>query len=186
MRECTRAYRRQVSNEIAIREQSPLPVVPETAMTVVPAKRLRLREIPSPESVAGDQLKAAALTREVMHGEAWMNLVDPLLLEIDKDRDREGRRGPKTLFTSRELESVFLFGWLAGVPAAKDARNALGESEEALKLLGFDHPRGGKRAGARISAGHPSEPSLSRHRKRFGDERRLIVYRELMRRHSAS
>lgn len=142
--------------------------------------RLKLREIPSPTAVAGDPVRAAELARDAMQSTAWRRLVEPVLAEIDRERDREGRRGPKTLFSSRELESVFLFGWLLGKPAAKDARLTLLDSSGARDVLGFDQARGGRRGGSAISSGLPSEPSLSRHRQRFGDERRLAAYRELM------
>jgi hypothetical protein len=142
--------------------------------------RLKLRDIPPPPQVAGDPIRAAKLTSEMMAGAAWRQLLEPLLADIDRDRDRDGRRGPKTLFSSRELESVFLFGWLLGQPAAKDARLALLDSTKARQTLGFEQPRGGVRGSGSISSGLPSEPSLSRHRQRVGDERRLKLYAKLL------
>jgi hypothetical protein len=143
--------------------------------------RLKLRDIPLPTQVAGDPIKAAKMTAAMMDSAAWRSLLEPVLASIDEDRDRAGRRGPKTLFTSRELESVFLFGWLLGRPAAKDARLSLIDNEKARAVLGFDHPRGGIRGKGTISEGLPSEPSLSRHRQRVGDERRVDAYSKLVR-----
>lgn len=142
--------------------------------------RLKLRDIPGPKHPATLE-KAALLTAEALASPAWRRLVEPLLVDIDSDRDRSSRRGPKTLFTSHELESIFLFGWLAGRPSAKDARSALQRSGAARKALGLDYPRGGNRGGERISNGLPSEPSLSRHRRRIGDERRVAIYEQLVR-----
>jgi hypothetical protein len=149
------------------------------------APRLKLKDIPSPSQIAGDPVKAAGACAQLLDGAAWLRIVQPLMDEIDLERDRAGRRGPKTLFTSRELESVFLFGWLAGQPAAKDARITLELSPQARTVLHFDQPRGGQRGGGAISSGLPSEPSLSRHRRRVGDERRLKIYERLVREHVA-
>ena len=142
--------------------------------------RLKLRDLPGPARPA-TLTDAARLTVEALASPSWRRLVDPLLVDIDSDRDRSSRRGPKTLFSSRELESIFLFGWLAGRPSAKDARTALQHSAQARKDLGLDYERGGKRGGSRISNGLPSEPSLSRHRQRIGDERRVKIYEQLVR-----
>jgi hypothetical protein len=113
----------------------------------------------------------------------WLTSVAPRLDALDLERTRLGRRGPKIRFSSRELESVFLFGWFLGQPEAKDARQALIDSPLARRVLALDQrcdPRE-----ARPAAELPSEPSLSRHRQRLGDDWRLHVYGDLARRTSA-
>lgn len=140
---------------------------------------LKIRDIPTPTKTRGPE-EAARLAVEAMLGETWTKLVTNKLKTLDHIRDRAKRRGPKTLFTSQELESIFFFGWLAGLPSAKDARQSLLDNPEARTILGLDSERGAKRRGARVSRGLPSEPSLSRHRHRLGDEQRVIIYKQLL------
>ena len=113
----------------------------------------------------------------------WQSAVAPHLDGLDLERTRLGRRGPKIRFSSRELESVFLFGWFLGQPEAKDARQALIDSPPARSVLGLDQRRDPR--DARPAAELPSEPSLSRHRQRLGDDWRRRVYSNLARRTSA-
>lgn len=117
----------------------------------------------------------AQITRQILDSQAWKEIVKPVLDQLDKERARPGKEKP--LYSSEELESVLLYQRVCGFASYKRARNALaGDRGEARQLLGFDKPRNRNRRVVKLFDGVPSEATVSRHRARFGERRRLEVY----------
>ncbi len=109
----------------------------------------------------------------VMESPEWHEHVEPILTAIDTKRRSD------FLYSSRELESVFLFSILKTGVTVKDAREKLaGDRKKARQLLGFDKPRNPKWRAALMERldGVPSEATLSRHLARIDEKRRLQMY----------
>jgi hypothetical protein len=110
-----------------------------------------------------------------MESPEWHAHIEPHLTAID------GRRRADFLYSSRELESVFLFGAFKKAATIRDARKALtGDRKKARELLGFDKPRNPKWRAQRMELldGVPSEATLSRHLNRFDEGKRLELYEQ--------
>jgi hypothetical protein len=125
------------------------------------------------QSSMSDQ-SAAFWTWLVMESPEWHAHIEPHLDAID------AKRRSDFLYSSRELESVFLFGAFKQAATIRDARNALaGDRKKARELLGFDKPRNPKWRAALMDRldGVPSEATLSRHLYRFDEDKRLELYR---------
>jgi hypothetical protein len=120
------------------------------------------------------------LTRRIIDGDAWQQVMAPILDEID------ARRGPQALYSAHELEAAILFQRVAGKRGYKEARGLLAGDmhREARELLGFTAPRGRKTRGNPNRwrrAGVPSESTLSRWRtKHFPAQRRADAYAQLV------
>lgn len=132
----------------------------------------------------------------VLRSAAWKDVMVPILEELDAER-RGGRKrqgGFKNCYTSEQLETALLFGALVGAETTKAAVDTLGGSDNRHRLaLGFlpklveDHPRPKTSRRTRglpmeKCRGVPSEATLSRHKARFGHERRERAYRALFER----
>jgi hypothetical protein len=116
---------------------------------------------------------AALWTVLMMESPEWQEHIEPVLTAID------AKRRADFLYSSRELESVFLFSFLKKGVTIRDARDKLaGDRKTARELLGFDKPRNPHWRSALMERldGVPSEATLSRHLARLGDERRLEIY----------
>jgi hypothetical protein len=117
---------------------------------------------------------AALWTILVMESPEWHDHIEPILTEIDSKRRAD------FLYSSRELESVFLFSLLKKGVTIRDARDKLaGDRQTARLLLGFDKARNPEWRAAWMERldGVPSEATLSRHLARFDEKRRLDAYR---------
>ena len=170
-------------------EPNPPPHVPGVPSNVQPIGQAKSRlrwssSLPKPGS--GDvpyaksrpELKGfseAQIARHILDSKAWKEIVKPILAQLDKERARPGKEKP--LYTSEELESVLLYQRVSGLGSYKRARNALaGDRGEARQLLGFDKARNRGRRVVKLFDGVPSEATVSRHRARFGERRRLEAY----------
>lgn len=146
-----------------------LPVPPEEVRTLWAKARSESEK----QSAMSDET-AALWVLLMMESPEWHEHVEPQLSALDEKRRSD------FLYSSRELESVFLFGALRRAMTIRDARNALaGDRKTPRALLGFDKPRNPKWRVARMDRldGVPSEASLSRHLMRFDEEARLAAYR---------
>ncbi len=123
----------------------------------------------------------AQITRAILDSAAWQQVMRPILAELDRQRTRPGKEKP--IYSSEELESVLLYQRVCGLGSYKRARNELaGDREEARRLLGFDKPRNRKTRVVKLRDGVPSEATVSRHRARFNERRRVEAYLALERR----
>lgn len=146
-----------------------LPVPPEEVRSLWAKARSE-----SEKQTSMSDESAALWVLLMMESPEWHEHVEPELTAIDSKRRSD------ILYTSRELESVFLFGAFRQALTIRDARQALaGDRKEARELLGFDKARNPKWRAARMDRldGVPSEASLSRHLARFDEARRLAAYR---------
>jgi hypothetical protein len=120
------------------------------------------------------------LTRGIMDSPLWREVMGPVLDAIDAGR------GNQAIYTARELESVMLFGRVAGKLTCKGTRMLLaGDAHHhARELLGLAQTRGRKTRGNprrwRLP-GVPSEATLCRYRRTYESERNA-AYAELVRR----
>jgi hypothetical protein len=117
---------------------------------------------------------AALWTILMMESPEWHEHVEPVLAAIDTKRRTD------FLYSSSELESVFLFSSLKTGVTIRDARDKLaGDRRKARELLGFDQPRNPKWRASLMERldGVPSEATLSRHLARFDEKQRLDAYR---------
>lgn len=119
------------------------------------------------------------ITRLILDSEAWAEVMTPILDELDEKT--RGKRGPGRLFTAHELEAVLLFQRVAGLRSYRDARNRLaGDRDQGRRLLGLCQAKQRHRgAVVHLRDGIPSEATVSRHRTRFGEARRLEAYQQL-------
>lgn len=155
-----------------------------------PKRRLRWSNLPKPRSGEVPYAKSrpelagfseGEITRAVLDSDAWKEVMRPVLAAVDRERVRPGKEKP--IYSSEELESVLLYQRVCGLGSYKRARNELaGDREEARRLLGFDKPRNRKSRVVKLRDGVPSEATVSRHRARFGERRRLKAYVALERR----
>ena len=163
-----------------------------SARSPVPGPRRRLKYGSLPVPVASCQvayakrrpelkgLTPAEATRLILDSPAFQAVVIPKLAALDTERGGYGR---EPLYSSLELESIFVYQRARGLRSVKEARAYLGGDHQAQQLLGFDRIRRRARPGqARFCDTLPSESTLSRHRRRFGEQARLEAYRELERR----
>jgi hypothetical protein len=117
----------------------------------------------------------------VQRSRAWQEVIVPVCEEIDKERSK---RGQKFLYSSERLELALLFGRAMGLRSYKETRAALsGDDPRPRQLLGFDKPRNlpSTKRRMRLRDGVPSEATMSRHKKRFGEERHATALEELER-----
>jgi hypothetical protein len=126
------------------------------------------------------QLSPGELTALIMNMPTFQEVMKP---HCDRLDGLKGGRGPRRAYTAWELESVLLFGELAG--AGGDIRRsrdllAADRHVNARRLLGFDSPRACPRDGVLgLMRGVPSEATLSRHRRRFGQEARTAAWEQV-------
>ena len=136
-------------------------------------------------------LTEAKITELILDSDAWLTVMDRELAKLDAERAR--KRGAAPMYSSRELESVLLYGRVCGLQTYKQIRARLAgdRGREARELLGLDRPRPvpGKKVQS-LRSGVPSEATLSRHRLRFGERRRrnayLVLERRLLEEHLAA
>lgn len=136
-----------------------------------------------PYALSREELKnltAGEMVKIVMATAAFTENVGPLLEELDDQRGRRGkRRGVEPLYSSWELEMVLLYQVTNGLRSAKEARDRLAGDRGAhdRQILGLDRVRetNPRRYRNRLD-GVPSESTLSRHRKRIGEEERRDAY----------
>jgi len=155
-----------------------------------PKRRLRWSNLPKPGSGEVPYAKSrpelvgfseGQITRAILDSSAWKEVMRPVLVELDRERTRPGKEKP--FYSSEELESVLLYQRVCGLGSYKRARNELaGDRAEARQLLGFDKPRNRKSRVVKLRDGVPSEATVSRHRTRFGERRRVQAYLALERR----
>lgn len=117
---------------------------------------------------------------------AWKATVGAHLSKLDAKRiGNPHKPGTDPLYTSEELESVFLYRVLEGLVHVNEARGQLTSDAGAQckAALGLDRPRNRKHTIllAETTDGVPSAATLSRHKKRFPDTERLALYQELFR-----
>jgi hypothetical protein len=125
----------------------------------------------------------AQIVRDILDSDAWREVMQPILVELDRERRRPGKVAP--LYTSAELESVHLLQIVSGIETVKETRDNLtnDRNAEARELLGFARPRPlpGQRV-VKLRSGIPSDATLCRHRQHFVEQRRLDAYKALERR----
>lgn len=143
---------------------------------VVSAKQERRRYGPLPKleptveipyaNTRGDAPTPAQVVRAMLDSPAWQAVMQPVL--DDYERKRQERKKVKPAYTTTELESVFLFQFVAGIETVRETRAHLTShlGAEARRLLGFDKPRQSKGQVTQIHS-VPSEATLSRHRLAF-------------------
>lgn len=155
-----------------------------------PKRRLRWSNLPKPGSGEVPYAKSrpelagfseGQIARAILDSAAWKEVMRPVLDQLDRERVRPGKEKP--FYSSEELESVLLYQRVCGLGSYKRARNELaGDREEARRLLGFDKPRNRKSRVVKLRDGVPSEATMSRHRGRFVERRRVEAYLTLERR----
>lgn len=149
-------------------------------------RRLRYGAFPKPPEVvdvpyAKRHDKADSDEGEVV---AWLmrrrEWLETIGAECDAVEAERPTSGPPASYTTHELEGALFFQFMSGIRTYVAARDRLAGDRggRARAALGFDQPRE-KRCPQelKLMAGVPSESSLTRHRKRFPVERRLVVYR---------
>jgi hypothetical protein len=124
-------------------------------------------------------LSEGQITRLILDSAAWGEVMVPILDALDEET--QGKRGPKRLFTAHELEAVLLFQRVCGLRSYREARDRLaGDRDEARRLLGLAQAKQRHaQAVVHLRDGVPSEPTVSRHKTRFGEDRRLAAYTQL-------
>jgi len=158
-----------------------------------PRRRLRYGPLPVPaetieapygrgrEPLAG--LSCGQLTQVVADSDAFKEEIATVCQKLDAAR--QGRRGPAPAYTALECELVLLYQRVCGLRSYKEARDRLAgdRARDARQLFGLDRARQlhGQRK-LTLTAGIPSEATISRHRKRFGERRRRGAYERLARR----
>jgi hypothetical protein len=123
-------------------------------------------------------LMEAEQARLLRDSEAWRTIVRPICEKLDE------QRSTRALYTSEELELVLLFGQACGGLNAKDTRMLLaGDDPRPRQILGFDRPRNDPWTKKRmiLRDGVPSEPTISRHKKRLTEEVREAMWAEVER-----
>lgn len=119
----------------------------------------------------------------VQQSRAWREVMVPACAAADAERAQ--KRGPAPLYSSEELELALVFGRACGKRSYKETRAVLaGDDPRPRQLLGFDQPRNHRvtKQRMRLMDGVPSEATMSRHKKRFTDEMRAELWKELERR----
>lgn len=162
---------KSASRQRRLKLAAALPVPPDQATVPYAKCRAELKD-----------LSVGQLTRLVLDSPAWQRVMVPVLDQLDAQR--AAQPGTKPAYNSHELESVLLFQRVCGLRSYKEARDALAGDRhaDARRLLGFDHWRpGGPRVTRILRRGVPSESTVSRHRKRFGERRRRGAYERLFR-----
>lgn len=158
-----------------------------------PRQRLRYGPLPKPADVVevpyGQQrpelkgLSCGELTMIVAETQAFKDEIGDVCAKLDKAR--QGRRGPAPAYTALECELVLLYQRVCGLRSYREARDRLAgdRAHDARRLFRLDQPRPlpGKRVRT-LTDGIPSEATVSRHRKRFGERRRRGAYERLAQR----
>lgn len=122
-------------------------------------------------------LSCGGLTKIVADSSAFKSEIGAVCEKLDKQR--ANKPGPKPLYTALECELVLLYQRVCGLRAYSEARDRLTSDRgiEARRLFGLNRPRdinvNRKRS---LRSGIPSEATVSRHRKRFGERRRRGAY----------
>jgi hypothetical protein len=149
-------------------------------------RRLRWGQLPKPPAEVKVPYAKRHDEDDTDEGEviAWLmtrpEWLETFGAECDAIEAERPRRGPKASYSTRELEAAIFFQWMTGCRTYRAARNRLAgdRGARARAALGFAEPRETRcPQELRLMAGVPSEATLSRHRKRFPDARRLEVYR---------
>jgi hypothetical protein len=96
------------------------------------------------------------------------------------DAARNGTRGPKPSYSAWQCEVVLLYQRICGLRSYKEARDRLtgDRAADARRLFGLSKPHPGARK-QKLRAGIPSESTISRHLKRFGERRRMGAHERL-------
>lgn len=142
-------------------------------------RRMRYGQLPLPDPRADlywginqpelQGLTDGQLARLILDSPEFEQTVGRKLDAID-ERNRTGwgnKAGRPQRWSARQLESVFVYRRVSGLPTVKRTLERLYFDREAQQLLGF-------------TTGFPSAPTLTRHlRQHFGPDERRNIYREL-------
>lgn len=117
---------------------------------------------------------------------AWQEVMVPILHDLDGHRSPRGRHNRRR-YTSHELEAVLVFQRVAGLTTYKEARRLLASDQHRYtrRMLGLTRSRGRATRGnpdRHRREGIPSEATVSRHKTRFGEATRALVYEALLQR----
>lgn len=145
-----------------------------------PSERVEVPYARDREGLKG--LSCGELTEIVAQTQAFKDEIGEICLRLDA---ASGARGPKRAYTALECELVLLYQRACGLKSYKEARDRLTSDRavDARRLFGLNRPReinGSRRRTLRD--GVPSEATISRHKKRFGERRRRGAYERLARR----
>lgn len=114
------------------------------------------------------------ITALIINSDAWSDVMKPILAELEGERRKPGKEQP--FYRCEELEAVLVYQCVAGLQTYREARRRLaGDDAEARGVLGLTFARMGTRRPNRVLKhfdGIPSEATISRHKRRFGLERR--------------
>lgn len=156
-------------------------------------KRVRFGSLPRPaerievpygkERPELQSLSCGELTDVVAETAAFREEIGSICLKLDAAR--RGSRGPSPAYSASECELVLLYQRVCGLRSYKEARDRLSSDRgiEARRIFGLDRPRERSPERRRVLLdGIPSEATISRHRKRFGERRRRGAYERLARR----
>ena len=131
-------------------------------------------------------LSDGELAQIVLGTQAFKDEIGAVLDKLDAARGRRGgKRGANPLYSAWECEAVFVYQRLCGLRAVKEARDRLAgdRGADARRILGFDkHRETNPNRVRKLRVGVPSEATLSRHRRRFGERRRRGAYQRLLKR----
>jgi DDE family transposase len=131
-------------------------------------------------------LSCGELTEIVLGTEPFKDEIGVICDKLDAERGRRGgKRGADPLYTAWECEAVFVYQRVCGLRAVKEARDRLAgdRGADARRIFGFDESRESNPNRVRtLRVGIPSEATLSRHRRRFGERRRRGAYQRLLKR----
>jgi hypothetical protein len=125
------------------------------------------------------ELSAAHHARIVQGTRAWQELMVPACEALDSERSA---RGLKWLYSSEELELVLLYGRAAGHVKYEETRAVLaGDDPRPREILGLTKARNAERrpclaSKMRLRDGVPSLTTIWRHKRRFGEEQRELVW----------
>jgi hypothetical protein len=130
-------------------------------------------------------LTAARIAKLVVESDPWKEKMAPQLEAIDKAREIFGKE--KAVYSAHLLESLFVYQRVCGLRSYRETRDRLASDKgaEARELLGLNGVRryrnkSGKRV-IRLMEGIPSEPTMTRHRKRMPESKLAAVYEEAVR-----
>jgi len=162
------AYERPGSKTIhRLRRLGALPVMPQVAEVPYAKCRPELKGMTEGE-----------MTRLILDSDAWLEVMVPVLDQLEASRPT---KGPRPAYSSHELEGVLLFARVCGSREYRGTRDALAGDRhaDARALLGLDAHRKSANGTIKLRAGLPSEATISRHKKRFGELARLQAYKAL-------
>jgi hypothetical protein len=153
----------------------PLPKPPEKVEVPYAQNRPELKD-----------LSCGERTEIVLESTAFKEEIGAICDKLDAKRGRNGgKRGTAPLYTAWECEAVFVYQRVCGLLSVKEARDRLAgdRGNDARRILGFNKSRESNPKRVRkLRVGVPSEATLSRHKRRFGERRRRGAYQRLWKR----